>query len=103
MTRRRNRITISSYIIGADGQKYYRENPNTRALRRLLIAGAMPFLAILLIGSTIGIYKGITGSHHTAPASDTVKDFNDGFSDSKKDDCDQGFAPACAWLASTRG
>jgi uncharacterized membrane protein len=28
----------------------------------------------------------------------TVRDFNNGFSDSKLDDCQQGSASACAWL-----
>ncbi|MFE3578152.1 hypothetical protein [Streptomyces vinaceus] len=28
----------------------------------------------------------------------TVTDFNAGFSDSKADDCQQGFAAACQWL-----
>ncbi|MGW2539661.1 hypothetical protein ACWC5I_01985 [Kitasatospora sp. NPDC001574] len=27
-----------------------------------------------------------------------VTDFNDGFSDSKRDDCEQGFTAACQWL-----
>ncbi|WP_327068746.1 hypothetical protein [Kitasatospora sp. NBC_01302] len=33
--------------------------------------------------------------HH---AHATVTDFNDGFADSKHDDCEQGFAAACQWL-----
>lgn len=33
---------------------------------------------------------------------DAVKTFNDGFSDSKADDCQQGFDKACKWLATTR-
>jgi hypothetical protein len=28
-----------------------------------------------------------------------VDAFNDGFRDSKQDDCEQGFQPACVWLA----
>ncbi|MFJ9900220.1 hypothetical protein ACIQPR_43520 [Streptomyces sp. NPDC091280] len=28
-----------------------------------------------------------------------VNAFNDGFNDSKSDDCEQGFQPACSWLA----
>jgi hypothetical protein len=27
-----------------------------------------------------------------------VTSYNDGFTDAKKDDCEQGFQPACAWL-----
>lgn len=52
-----------------------------------------PILLAFLAGAGIGIYQGATG--HTA----TVKDFNEGFADSKQDDCEQGFAPACAWIA----
>ncbi|MET7984596.1 hypothetical protein [Streptomyces sp. NPDC005281] len=41
-------------------------------------------------------------SAHTSepkpPRTHTVTSFNDGFSDSKRDDCEQGFKPACAWL-----
>jgi len=31
-----------------------------------------------------------------------VSDFNNGFSDSKRDDCEQGFLSACAWLEANR-
>lgn len=31
-----------------------------------------------------------------------VSSFNDGFSTSKQDDCEQGFIPACDWLKSNR-
>ena len=31
-----------------------------------------------------------------------VSAFNQGFADSKADDCEQGFQSACAWLATTR-
>lgn len=62
----------------------------------------VPLLFAFLCGAFIGIYQGITGDElvpGTMPAhSSTVKDFNEGFADSKQDDCQQGFAPACAWL-----
>ena len=32
----------------------------------------------------------------------TVTDFNDGFTESKVDDCQQGDAKACAWLKTTK-
>ena len=53
---------------------------------------------------------GITGAvaaNHPAPqpaisgarlAGATVRTFNDGFTDAKRDDCQQGFQPACRWL-----
>ncbi|WP_340376639.1 hypothetical protein U5640_16975 [Streptomyces sp. SS7] len=31
-----------------------------------------------------------------------VSAFNDGFTESKADDCEQGFQLACSWLAETR-
>lgn len=38
-----------------------------------------------------------------APAPvDEVSVFNDGFTESKQDDCDQGFQPACDWLTNNR-
>jgi hypothetical protein len=39
-------------------------------------------------------------TYDAAPAPAPSTSFNEGFADSKRDDCDQGFAPACAWLAS---
>jgi hypothetical protein len=111
----------------------------TRRRIALTIGGLIiaPFLAIFLIGATVGIYKGITENSapelpatvqaqlHTAQANsktpcwaefndqepnhfevlcggNTVTDFNDGFADSKKDDCDQGFQKACDWIADTK-
>ncbi|WP_432006323.1 hypothetical protein [Streptomyces parvus] len=35
----------------------------------------------------------------TIPPSHSVQVFNDGFTASKEDDCDQGFAAACEWVA----
>jgi hypothetical protein len=99
---RRSRITITPYIIDADGTRFYRENPNTRVVRRLLIAGAMPFLIMLMIAAAVGTYRGVTMHTHTTKVDSTVKDFNEGFADSKQDDCEQGFAPACEWIATTK-
>lgn len=61
-----------------------------------------PFLIAFIGGSLMGIAKGM----NEAPASKstdaaTVRDFNDGFIDSKKDDCQQGSQFACNWLKST--
>jgi hypothetical protein len=41
---------------------------------------------------------GITLSWVNIDRPDEVTVFNSGFSDSKQDDCQQGFIPACAWL-----
>jgi hypothetical protein len=32
-----------------------------------------------------------------------VSSFNEGFADSKRDDCTQGFTPACEWLTENTG
>ncbi|AFO10944.1 hypothetical protein ELB20_78 [Streptomyces phage phiELB20] len=37
------------------------------------------------------------------PVLDAVQTFNQGFADSKQDDCDQGFAPACEWVMVLNG
>jgi hypothetical protein len=39
-----------------------------------------------------------------APAQPTshVQTWNQGFADSKQDDCEQGFKPACDWLTNNR-
>jgi hypothetical protein len=31
-----------------------------------------------------------------------VQTWNQGFADSKQDDCEQGFKPACDWLTNNR-
>lgn len=46
----------------------------------------------------IGMAVGITLSWVNIDRPDEVTVFNSGFSDSKQDDCQQGFIPACAWL-----
>lgn len=64
-------------------------------IRRALGAAAVAILAL-------------TGCWAVSPDSDApvpvneVAVFNDGFVDSKRDDCDQGFKPACDWLANNR-
>ena len=54
----------------------------TSAVAALLIAGASSTITYVVV------HKPTT----------TVADFNNGFSDSKADDCQQGSAYACAWL-----
>ena len=58
-------------------------------------------LAAGVIGAAIATTPPVMAS--SAPrASVTVATFNDGFADAKLDDCQQGFAPACAWLKHAR-
>jgi hypothetical protein len=38
-------------------------------------------------------------NHTSEPVHASVSQFNQGFADSKQDDCEMGFQPACAWLA----
>ncbi|PPT14825.1 hypothetical protein [Streptomyces cinnamoneus] len=61
-----------------------------RRHRRFLLALAA---GALLLGAPI--QHGYDARHH---AHATVTDFNDGFADSKRDDCEHGFAAACQWL-----
>lgn len=54
----------------------------------------------LLVAGLIGMAVGITLSWvNLDRGPDEVTTFNAGFSDSKLDDCQQGFAPACDWLS----
>jgi uncharacterized membrane protein len=62
---------------------------------RAFIAGAAAAVALFLAGHATA------ASADTAPKTDHVSTWNDGFADSKQDDCDMGFAPACSWLAET--
>lgn len=88
-------------ITAADGTTYLEVGAARRRLRRtiLLIIGALitPFLAAALIGISIGADRVISGGT-TAHPNSTVRDYNDGFIDSKKDDCAQGSQFACDWL-----
>lgn len=64
--------------------------------RTVATIGIAP-MAAGLIGAAIATTPPVMAS--SAPrASATVATFNDGFADAKLDDCQQGFAPACAWL-----
>ncbi|MFG3223278.1 hypothetical protein ACGF07_00650 [Kitasatospora sp. NPDC048194] len=61
-----------------------------RRHRRFLLTLAA---GALLLGAPI--QYGYDARHQAHAA---VTDFNDGFADSKRDDCEQGFVPACQWL-----
>lgn len=59
---------------------------------------AVVILLIAVVALTVALM-----TRHTAPAAastTTVSNYNDGFATSKQDDCEQGFAAACAWLKS---
>lgn len=62
------------------------------SVRNALVSVIIMATAALLVGFMVG------KTQHTAPATSQVTSFNDGFSDSKADDCQQGFASACAWM-----
>lgn len=48
----------------------------------------------------MGSHQGPATISTTQPAtSDSVANFNDGFATAKQDDCEQGDAQACAWIA----
>jgi uncharacterized membrane protein len=57
-------------------------------IRRGLVAAALAVVA--LVGCA---------NHTSEPARASVSRFNEGFADSKQDDCEMGFQPACSWLA----
>jgi uncharacterized lipoprotein NlpE involved in copper resistance len=58
-------------------------------IRRGLVAAALAVVA--LVGCA---------NHTSEPAhTSVVSQFNQGFADSKQDDCEMGFQPACSWLA----
>jgi hypothetical protein len=65
-------------------------------LRNLLIVIATPFMLAFLMGAGVGLYQAATSD---TPKVDRVAVFNDGFADSKQDDCQQGFQAACDWIA----
>ncbi|MEU6572307.1 hypothetical protein [Streptomyces sp. NPDC046805] len=56
-------------------------------------------LAGLVLGGGLGF--GLAASSQ-APAS-VVSTFNDGFADSKQDDCERGFEDACTWVMVQNG
>jgi hypothetical protein len=57
-------------------------------MRRALVAATIT--ALVLVGCSIDTSE---------PKSPHTSSFNDGFADSKQDDCEMGFQPACSWLA----
>ena len=56
----------------------------------------------LVLAFAGGRYAHSPGNGAPVRVSDNVDSFNDGFSDSKSDDCAQGFATACEWLHQTK-
>ena len=57
--------------------------------------GAACLAVVALLGCAVH-----TSEPKPKPVHTTVVDpFNDGFATSKQDDCQQGFKPACDWLA----
>lgn len=57
-------------------------------------------LTVLAICAATGAARSDDGPHKR-PATVTVTTggkFNEGFADSRRDDCEQGFQPACDWL-----
>ncbi|MEU6765935.1 hypothetical protein ABZ916_25895 [Streptomyces sp. NPDC046853] len=64
-----------------------------RLIRRALIALAVGSVALVGCASQ---------QTPEAPLTTHVTSFNEGFADSKQDDCDQGFKPACNWLAANK-
>ncbi|MEV3860684.1 hypothetical protein AB0J38_41045 [Streptomyces sp. NPDC050095] len=71
-------------------------------IRRGIAAGVLAAVALTGVGGFV--------ARPTAPRPDVeqkreaavVAQFNEGFADSKQDDCDQGFQPACDWLKEAR-
>lgn len=50
----------------------------------------------LILAGLVGLFIGVAVTDHRASE---VDQFNSGFSDSKLDDCRQGFSSACEWLS----
>jgi hypothetical protein len=65
-----------------------------RLRRDIAIAGCG-----LIVGATA--ITGTAMAATTSGPSAVVTHFNDGFATAKQDDCEQGFKPACEWLAET--
>lgn len=76
--------------------------PNRRVTRFTKIIVSLilaPFIISALVGVTLGIAKAINPpAKPIVNTTDQVTSFNDGFADSKRDDCQQGFKAACDWL-----
>jgi hypothetical protein len=80
-----------------------RRTPNRRVTKFTKIIVSLilaPFLIAAFVGTGIGIADAI---HHPAAATvtksdNTVTNYNDGWIDAKRDDCEQGVKIACQWL-----
>lgn len=70
----------------------------TRASRMRCMIGAS-LAGALLGGAMVAGLSGLNASHAERSA---VSTYNDGFSTSKQDDCDQGSTYACEWLGGSR-
>jgi hypothetical protein len=68
-------------------------------MKRIATIAALIITTAWATAVTVGLIEADRSPAHL-PASSSVSSFNDGFSDSKADDCQQGFAAACAWLKS---
>ncbi|MFF3006332.1 hypothetical protein ACFVTF_26410 [Kitasatospora sp. NPDC057940] len=56
----------------------------------------------MVVGLLAAAFAGAQFQSHLTtepPEPPFVTIFNDGFTESKVDDCEQGFAPACHWLS----
>lgn len=62
-----------------------------RNIRRVFAVVALSTLALVGCASHTG--------EPSNPPTDYSAVFNEGFMDSKRDDCEMGFQPACTWLA----
>lgn len=64
----------------------------------LAIVGGL-FAIPVILGFVIGTVHAINPpAKPIVNTTDQVTSFNDGFADSKRDDCQQGFKAACDWL-----
>lgn len=66
-----------------------------------MIRAAILLVAGMFWGASLALGSLATMTTHHSDSRPTVQTFNDGFTASKQDDCQQGFQPACAWLART--
>jgi hypothetical protein len=73
------------------------------------IAVAAILLAIVGAAYMLGRHKApepvhgpVTTATTIIRTADDVTSFNDGFTDAKRDDCQQGYQAACQWLAETK-
>jgi hypothetical protein len=59
------------------------------------VIGAACLAVVALLGASAVTSEPARQHLHTT----ITQPFNEGFADSKQDDCEQGFQPACDWLA----